>query len=208
MDVHAPHEPIHTTRDFFLHLFTITVGLLIALGLEGLVEAGHHRHLLHTAEANLSVEIRQNRDLIDRDEAQMDGTERILNTDIQTLLALKAHQAVAPSLHFNWQWDSTQAAAWNTARDTGALALMSYDRVQGYSVIYGQQKDVDDQATIYIRDIYRCGEGFQGRQISELQPAELDATIAATQQALVDLKLLRDLSRSLDRIYKDSGSTL
>ena len=37
MDVHAPHEPIHTWRDFFIHLITITVGLLIAISLEGMV---------------------------------------------------------------------------------------------------------------------------------------------------------------------------
>jgi hypothetical protein len=44
LDVHLPHEPIHGTRDFFLHLFTITIGLLIAIGLEAMVEAVHHRH--------------------------------------------------------------------------------------------------------------------------------------------------------------------
>jgi hypothetical protein len=38
LDVHAPHEPIRGWKDFLLHLFTIMVGLLIALGLEGLVE--------------------------------------------------------------------------------------------------------------------------------------------------------------------------
>ena len=34
LDVH----PTHTWRDFFLHLATITIGLLIAVGLEQTVE--------------------------------------------------------------------------------------------------------------------------------------------------------------------------
>ena len=34
LDVHAPHEPIHGVKDFLLHLLTITVGLLIAVGLK------------------------------------------------------------------------------------------------------------------------------------------------------------------------------
>ena len=38
MDVHAPHEPINTWRDFALHLIIVTIGLLIALSLEALVE--------------------------------------------------------------------------------------------------------------------------------------------------------------------------
>ena len=32
LDVHPPHGKMHGVGDFFLHLFTITVGLLIALG--------------------------------------------------------------------------------------------------------------------------------------------------------------------------------
>jgi hypothetical protein len=38
LDVHSPHEPIIGWKDFLLHLFTITIGLLIALSLEGTVE--------------------------------------------------------------------------------------------------------------------------------------------------------------------------
>ena len=34
----APHEKIHGFKDFLVHLFTITIGLLIALGLEGCAE--------------------------------------------------------------------------------------------------------------------------------------------------------------------------
>jgi hypothetical protein len=34
LDVHAPHEGIHTWRSFFTHIATISVGLLIAIGLE------------------------------------------------------------------------------------------------------------------------------------------------------------------------------
>ena len=43
-DVHAPHESIHTWKDFFIHIATIVVGLLIAIGLEQTVEAIHHRN--------------------------------------------------------------------------------------------------------------------------------------------------------------------
>ncbi len=31
LDVHAPHETVHGWRDFFTHIATITIGLLIAL---------------------------------------------------------------------------------------------------------------------------------------------------------------------------------
>ena len=59
LDVHAPEHTPHTVRDFFLHIFTITIGLLIALGLEAAVDR-HHVHLRHEADANILSEIRDN----------------------------------------------------------------------------------------------------------------------------------------------------
>jgi hypothetical protein len=32
LDVHPPHEAAHTWKDFFIHVGTICVGLLIAIG--------------------------------------------------------------------------------------------------------------------------------------------------------------------------------
>jgi len=44
LDVHAPHQSVHTWKDFFVHIATICVGLLIAVGLEQAVEGVHHHH--------------------------------------------------------------------------------------------------------------------------------------------------------------------
>ncbi len=57
LDVHAPHGKVEGWKDFFVHLFTITIGLLIALGLEGCVEWQHHRHLAAESKDALRGEI-------------------------------------------------------------------------------------------------------------------------------------------------------
>jgi hypothetical protein len=44
LDIHPPHEAAHTWKDFFIHIATIVVGLLIAVGLEQTVEVIHHAH--------------------------------------------------------------------------------------------------------------------------------------------------------------------
>jgi len=62
LDVHAPHSPLHGTKEFFFHLFTITVGLLIATQIESCVEWRHHVHLAEEARASLRVEIQKNFD--------------------------------------------------------------------------------------------------------------------------------------------------
>ena len=209
MDVHAPHEPIHTWRDFLLHLATITIGLLIALGLEGLVEAAHHRHLLHQAETNLRAEMSENRQTLAGDEKQLDGTEQEIESDLKLLTAAKTHQPTSGQLAQRYEWDGMDSAAWNTARDTGAVALMPYEYAQTYSGIYTQQDIVNEQARNYTRAIYKITEPLKGgRKLADLQPAELDAMIANAQQALVELDQLRDLSHSLDLIYAHADGKL
>jgi hypothetical protein len=201
MDVHAPHEPIHTWRDFAIHLIVVTIGLFIALSLEALVEHLHQRHLLHTAETNLHIELHGNHDLLAGDEHHLDRTEAKLQQDIATLIARKSNPSFAEPLNFDWAWNGMEDSAWTTARDSGALALMPFDTQQGWSVIYGQQGAVNQQASVYIADIYRAAAPTKGRPFAELTPAQLDQTVAGLQQALADLDHLRDLCKSLDVIY-------
>ncbi len=44
LDVHAPHEAVHTWKGFFIHIANIFIGLLIAIALEQTVEFFHHHH--------------------------------------------------------------------------------------------------------------------------------------------------------------------
>ena len=55
LDVHAPHHRLDSVREFVVHILTITVGLLIALGLEASVENMHHRHQRREAEETIST---------------------------------------------------------------------------------------------------------------------------------------------------------
>ena len=65
--VHAPHGGVHTWRDFFVHVAIIALGLLLALGLQQIVEAVHHANqraeleeqMRETFEANARID-RQN----------------------------------------------------------------------------------------------------------------------------------------------------
>jgi hypothetical protein len=43
LDVHPPHESVHTWKSFFIHIAIITIGLLIAVLPEKTVEYFHHR---------------------------------------------------------------------------------------------------------------------------------------------------------------------
>jgi hypothetical protein len=53
LDVHPPHESIHTWKSFFIHIATIVIGLFIAVGIEQTVEMFHHRHVREQLEEQM-----------------------------------------------------------------------------------------------------------------------------------------------------------
>lgn len=60
MDIEGPHKPIESVKDFFLHLFTITIGILIALTLEALVHDHHEKALVRESVVSLDAEVQAN----------------------------------------------------------------------------------------------------------------------------------------------------
>jgi hypothetical protein len=56
LDVHPAHHAASTWRDFFIHMATIVLGLLIAIGLEQTVEYFHRQHQRHQLEEDLRAE--------------------------------------------------------------------------------------------------------------------------------------------------------
>jgi hypothetical protein len=45
LDVHPAHHAASSWNEFLIHITTIVLGLLVAIGLEQTVEYVHHRHL-------------------------------------------------------------------------------------------------------------------------------------------------------------------
>ena len=174
MEIHAPHEPIHTKRDFFLHLFTITIGLLIALSLEGLVEYAHHRHLVREARENIRRELELNH------EASQDDLKIIQqNFDLQKSNIDSIHRMMADgknfhgSVHNSWDFNSLNEAAWRTARETGALGYMPYDEVQRYSDLYMLEDLVNDSSIAIAKQDFNASAPFaMGYEIDQLPPEE------------------------------------
>ncbi len=64
IEVHPPHEDVHSWRQFFIHIVAITIGLLIAIGLEQTVVYFHHRRQLQEARRELADELESNRRVV------------------------------------------------------------------------------------------------------------------------------------------------
>ena len=64
IDIHPPHHAATTRRDFFIHLATVVLGILIAIGLEQTVEYFHHRDQVAQLTEQMRTEAQNNLPLI------------------------------------------------------------------------------------------------------------------------------------------------
>jgi len=140
MEVHPPHKPIHSIKEFFVHLLAITIGLLIALGLESSVEWLHHRHLARDARENIFQEIRDNQQDVIRQLNALSSDEKRLDQILSLVDDAQHGRAQKPLGSFTWTSVLLRDSAWNAASSTGAIAFLDYGEVKGYSQLYDVQK--------------------------------------------------------------------
>jgi hypothetical protein len=62
VDLHVPEPPIRSIREFLVHIVIVTIGIVIALGLEQVVESHHRAHLAATAVEGFHHELTFNRE--------------------------------------------------------------------------------------------------------------------------------------------------
>jgi len=143
LDVHPPEHGIHGVRDFFLHLLTITVGLLIALGLEQTVEAINHHNQRKEAEAQIRQEIRENRTTIQNNapvlKAEIAGMTKALTVLERLSAGQKLPDVSLKEKELQFSEGSMQDSAWRTANSTGVLSYMDYSEVEEFSQAYKEQ---------------------------------------------------------------------
>jgi hypothetical protein len=141
MEIHPSHG-IHSVRDFLIELVTITIGILIALSLEGLIEWHHHRKLAHEAEQNLQLELLHNQEELNKGMQAMSADQANLQQAVDLVHKLQQDRTISVNnLTVNWTLEELHATSWNTANSTGALAYMGYSEVARYSRVYDLQEE-------------------------------------------------------------------
>ena len=180
LDVHPPHSPTHTWKDFFIHIATIVVGLLIAVGLEQTVEYFHHRHEAHELREALLQEREENRKIFLVNVAHYRVNRATLENDLRIFLYLRQHPGTPeeklPGIP-SWSipYEPTVTAAWKNAQQTQALSLLSRqeneDDAQFYDLL-----DKSEQAAIQAAvSAFQVGDyAFADPNPSRLTPAQVD----------------------------------
>ncbi len=206
LDVHPPEHGIHGVRDFFLHLFTITIGLLIALGLEAGAEAIHHRHQREEAEAMIRQELRDNRATLVK--VQTDTASEINNLHLALAFVqdLRSGKKDDPrGIKLGFHSEPLQSAAWVSASATGALSYMPYEEVQRFATAYHEQQDYEDAAERALGHYEVLGTYTDTiTDPRDLKPQDIETSIADLRLALSDLAAMSDFGRGTLRTYDDA----
>jgi hypothetical protein len=74
MEIHAPHHPLKTFREFLVHIVIVTIGILIALWFDGIRERSHERQLVREARENFRLDIDQNLAHLKAETQNLDAT--------------------------------------------------------------------------------------------------------------------------------------
>ena len=138
LDVHAPHQTVHTWKGFLVHIAAIAIGLLLALALEKLAEYVHERRQLTEARRELAMEVAENRRVWAINVTEASRIQQALDADLKMIQAVRSHAAgdngkFDYSVHFY----STLDGPWQAVRQSGSLNLMPDEELQTYAWFHG-----------------------------------------------------------------------
>ena len=206
MDVHPPHGPIRSLKDFTLHLLTITIGLLIALALEAAVQSLHHRHMVTEARANLRREIVENRKLYTQNLRSVQSQLVQLEQNIEQLRQLRAGKTPEHfDLQWNFGWNGFVESAWMSARDIGAVGYMRPEVIEEYSGLYRQQTFVNEAGVSIFFDQAKAAAPLltakNSKDPKELSPGDIQAMLISAAELEGRVKTLQAIMKSLDIDY-------
>ena len=152
LDVHPPHQAAHTWKDFFIHIATIVVGLLIAVGLEQTVEVIHRHYELRDVREALTREREANRQSMNTNQVTWIVTFSMLRDSLAALKYLQQHpntqQSALPStVTFTsspFEWNH---AEWDAAEQSGIIRSMPLQESNRYQQFYELMKRLNRDQT-------------------------------------------------------------
>jgi hypothetical protein len=198
LDMHAPHESIHTWKGFFIHIATIACGLLLALALEKTVEYLHQRHLLSEARGELAAELENNRRAWQKNVAEVQRIQRQLEVNLKIIRALRSHALPDGKLDYSADLWATFDGAWQSVHQNGALGLMPQKELTNDAWFYRLMVDLLNAENTFMSAMKIAGAMAASASLEPLDIRQLDELTSKTVEAqgLLDhLRLFLDIEK-------------
>jgi hypothetical protein len=200
LDVHPPHQAAHTWKDFFIHIATIVVGLIIAVGLEQTVELIHHAHQRRELREALRATTEINDAWAKDDIERVDGRR---HWALEQLTAIEKAGPSAPlTLRHVPQMDLyiPNTGVWLAARQNGQAALLTVSEQNWYADMDRVEDGIFVASTSSIAQYYNAFSELEGQVLQRtiaLPSGDLDLSGLTPAQRLKMDDLLRTLILSL-----------
>jgi hypothetical protein len=209
LDVHAPHEALYTWKGFFIHIATIVIGLLIAIGLEQTVEFFHHRHQVAETREALRIErvINANRFAYTTEDFYRFLPKLATNLAIFQYLGL--HQGAPPEQwpgRLSWYSNSIDYSnsAWEAAQGDGVLRYMPQLEVRRMAELYHRLKECEDAKNEARFAKYQAMRfAISNPDASQLPAAMIEREIDLISDALQRFVLAANKQRNLSKAFPD-----
>jgi hypothetical protein len=136
----------YTLADYAFQFVTVTVGVLIALFIDGLAETRNNRELVATARQMIAREVADNQKELSGLSNSIADANRNVDNGLQLandLLSKGKSDVHSVSIGFNLA--TLNDSSWLSADRTGAVAHMSYEEVKKYSELYALQELFETQ---------------------------------------------------------------
>jgi hypothetical protein len=207
LDVHPAHHAASTWRDFFIHIATIVLGLLIAVGLEQTVEYFHHRHQVAETRDALRVEQEQNKRSMPQRLAEFRARVAAVQNNLAVFHYLELHTgAPAGMLPGKVNWHSVGGpfthSVWDTGQQGSVLGLMPPTEVRDEARIYRLLQVCNDSFSAY-RSANSEARAYtvDTASVSDLSPQQVQEQIRLTRAVLNRLYRYGADLRNLTVIY-------
>jgi hypothetical protein len=212
MDVHPPHGPVHSWKDFWIHLGTISIGLLIALSLEQSVEWMHHVHERHRLEEDVREELRSD---VKKDAHTIRQLDALRSYLVELKVAVDAqrtgkvgHAPAATDARRTTVMMAPAMAAWEGAKESGTPAFLPSSEIRLYDRVLFQL-DYWHNATADFDKSCQALESFEERFLDQRGMFQMGDRVVAPSlvgMSSADLQeysvLLANSIKSLDGLYR------
>lgn len=190
LDVHPAHHAATTWRDFFVHISTIVLGLLIAVGLEQAVEYIHHRREVKEIREALQQERQRNRAFYNVNTAGFRYEAAEMENNLHVFVFLQQHPGTPEEkLPGVPQWGFAHApittSTWKNAQQTQVLGYMPWEETEADAQLY-DFLDLVDKDALSALDAEDRADSYASvdPNPSHMTPAQVAAEIDLIQDAM------------------------
>jgi len=204
LDVHPPHQPIHTWKEYLLHMSTIVLGLLIAIGLEQSVEAIHRANERNELRESLKRETEKAiSDARQTEQTENDPLRWLSARSDLVERALTTHQPLSVPLPRKPHVTSSYLPVdpvWLAAKSSGLVQLLSQEEVEVYSqadILFTSLENGQKPG----RDASYKRAQFEARHKSDPQhPDMVDLSHATPEELNMYINLLQEEYTAWDQV--------